>query len=66
MCIPENVFDKVGSVERKATGDERKRVRFQVTERASRLGEKVYLSNRIRDETSIFLSSRPWSLLGIL
>jgi hypothetical protein len=27
MCIPENVFDKVGSVERKATEDERKRAK---------------------------------------
>lgn len=27
MCIPENVFDKVGSVERKATEEERKRAK---------------------------------------
>lgn len=27
MCIPENVFDKVGSVERKATDEERKRAK---------------------------------------
>jgi len=35
MCIPENVFDKVGAVERKATDDERKRAKAIERARAS-------------------------------
>lgn len=55
MCIPENVFDKVGAVERKSTDDERKRAKVIERARSSSQLDLFDLLDEVEQTTEDFL-----------
>jgi hypothetical protein len=55
MCIPENVFDKVGAVERNSTDDERKRAKVIERARTSSQLDLFDLLDEVEQTTEDFL-----------